>query len=116
MSRDDYSSRQSARDAQYEREYRAWVESLPADERRELERQGLAEPCVQRHGTGPAGGDAADSPLMRQGDDPALLPDPEPEAAGPETEHVWDAVRRVLGEVRRSGNCSNQADPGSRES
>ena len=99
MSRDEYSSRQSARDAAYQREYRAWVESLPAEERRELERQGLAEPCVQRHGTGPAGGDAADSPLMRQGDDPALLPDPEPEAAEPETEHVWDAVRRVLGEV-----------------
>ena len=27
------------------------------------------------------------------------VPDPEPEVTEPETEHVWDAVRRVLGEV-----------------
>ncbi|MCX6872365.1 MAG: hypothetical protein NTW21_00930, partial [Verrucomicrobia bacterium] len=70
MNRDDYSQRQKTRDADYERQYRAWVKSLPADQRRELEAQGLAEPDVARHGNGSAKGDAADSPLMRQGDDP----------------------------------------------
>ena len=44
MNSDDYAKRQSARDAAYEREYRAWIESLPADERRQLEAQGLASP------------------------------------------------------------------------
>ena len=79
MSRDDYSQRQKAKDAEYEREYRAWIDSLPPDERRKLEAQGLDEPDVAHHGNGSAKGDAADSPLMREGDDPAVMPEPEPE-------------------------------------
>ncbi len=71
MSRDDYSQRQKARDAEYQHQYRAWVESLPPDERRKLESQGLDVPDVAHHGNGSATGDAADSPLMRIGDDPA---------------------------------------------
>ena len=110
MIRDDYSTKQSIRDARYQREYRAWVESLSPEERRELERQGLAEPCVQRHGAGSANGDAADSPLMRQGDDPMRVPDPEPELTEPETERAWDAVRRVLGEVLCHDNARLTAE------
>jgi len=52
--KDDYSRRQSAKDAQYAREYRAWIDSLPADERRKLEAQGLAKPDVARQGNGSA--------------------------------------------------------------
>ena len=101
MNADDYSRRQTAKDAEYERQYKAWVKSLPADQRRELERQGLAAPDLARHGNGSAKGDAADSPLMREGDDPAILPEPEPmpDAKAPDIEQVWDAVRRVLGEI-----------------
>jgi hypothetical protein len=112
MSHDDYTRRQAQRDAEYEREYRAWVESLPAEERRKLEEQGLAEPCVSRHGNGSAKGDAADSPLMRQGDDPALLPEPEPErgAEACDSETVWAALRRVLGEVLCHDNARLTAE------
>ena len=104
MNHDDYSQRQSERDAEYEREYRAWIESLPADERRSMAAAGLAEPSIQRHGTGAASGDAADSSLMSEGCDPMLLPEPEPEppprpATAPDSETVWDALRRVLGEI-----------------
>jgi hypothetical protein len=101
MSSDDYAKRQSARDAAYEREYRAWIDSLPADERRKLEAQGLAAPCVAHHGNGSAKGDAADSPLMREGDDPALLPEPEPESADEtcDPDSVYDAIRRVVAEI-----------------
>ena len=101
MSRDDYSQRQKAKDAEYERQYKEWIKSLPADKRRQLEAKGLAKPDVQRHGNGSAKGDAADSPIMRQGDDPALMPEPEPphQPHAPDTEQIWDAVRRVLGEV-----------------
>ena len=101
MSGDDYTRRQSAKDAEYAREYRAWVDSLPAEERRKVEAQGLAEPDLARHGNGSANGDAADSPLMRDGDDPAVMPEPDPEPAADtcEIEFVWDAVRRVLGEI-----------------
>ncbi|RYD60860.1 MAG: hypothetical protein EOP83_18430 [Verrucomicrobiaceae bacterium] len=101
MNSDDYSRKQTARDSEYEREYKAWIESLPADERRKLEAQGLASPSVAHHGNGSAKGDAADSPLMREGDDPALLPDPEPEPDNEtcHTESVHSAIRRVVAEI-----------------
>lgn len=101
MNSDDYSRKQKARDSEYEREYRAWIDSLPAAERRELESQGLAEPSIAHHGNGSARGDAADSPLMRQGDDPAILPEPEPEPMGDacDSETVHDAIRRVVAEI-----------------
>ena len=114
MSCDDYTRRQAAKDAEYQRQYRAWVESLPADQRRELERQGLAAPDLQHHGNGSARGGAADSPLMRTGDDPALVPEPEPEtepaAATTDAETIWATVRRVLGEVLNHGNARLTAE------
>jgi hypothetical protein len=114
MNSDDYSRRQSAKDAEYERAYREWIASLPADERRKLEAQGLADPCVTRHGNGAAKGDAADSPLMRHGDDPALVADPDPEPnAHPDpcdAEAVHDAIRRVLGEVISHDNARLTAE------
>lgn len=101
MNSDDYSRKQKARDSEYEREYRAWIDSLPAAERRELESRGLAEPSIAHHGNGSARGDAADSPLMRQGDDPAILPEPEPEPMGDtcDSETVHDAIRRVVAKI-----------------
>ena len=111
MNDDDYTARQSAKDAEYERTYREWVRSLPAAERRKLRESGLAEPCVQRHGNGGASGDAADSPIMSEGCDPMLAPEPEPEPEhdaprpAPDAEMVWDALRRVLGEVLSHDNA-----------
>jgi hypothetical protein len=37
MNSDEYSRKQKARDAEYEREYLAWVESLSAEELHQLE-------------------------------------------------------------------------------
>ena len=101
MNSDDYSRKQKARDSEYEREYKAWVDSLPPAERRQLEAQGLASPSLAQHGNGSAKGDAADSPLMREGDDPALIPEPEPEPANEtcDTEFVHSAIRRVVAEI-----------------
>jgi len=112
MNSDDYTKKQSARDAEYQREYRAWVESLPADERRKLEAQGLATPCVANHGNGSAKGDAADSPLMKEGDDPAVMPEPEPESDDEtcDTESVWSSLRRVLGEILCHDNARLTAE------
>ena len=130
MSRDDYSQRQKTRDAEYERQYKAWIKSLPPDERRKLERQGLAAPDLARHGNGSAKGDAADSPLMRAGDDPALMPEPEPEPElepEPEpdfrcatndaphqpirdNEAAWSTARHVLGEVLNHANARLTAE------
>jgi hypothetical protein len=107
MNSDDYSRKQRARDAEYQREYRAWINSLPADERRKLEAQGLASPSLALHGNGSAKGDAADSPLMRQGNDPALMPEPEPEPSSGscDAESVHGAIRRVVAEIL----CHNNA-------
>jgi len=112
MNSDDYSRRQAARDAQYAREYRAWIDSLPADERRKVEAKGLAAPDVAHHGNGSAKGDAADSPLMREGDDPALLPEPEPDSrcAPNDTESAWATARHVLGEVLNHANARLTAE------
>lgn len=120
--KDDYSTRQSAKDAEYARQYKAWVKTLSPDERRQLEAQGLAAPDLARHGNGSAKGDAADSPLMRQGDDPALMPEPEPEPdshcatnAEPrqptrDTEAAWSTARHVLGEVLNHDNARLTAE------
>ena len=109
---DDYSHRQKSRDLEYEREYRAWIKSLPADERRILEAQGLAAPDVARHGNGSANGDAADSPLMREGDDPALMPepDPEPQPSVHDDESAWTTARHVLGEILNHSNARLTAE------
>lgn len=107
MNRDDYSSRQSVRDAEYESAYREWVESLPAEEQERLRQEGLDAPAVQRHGSGSANGDAAESPLMSEGSDPALKPAPEPPPVAMTTdeEQVWDVMRRMLGELLSHDNA-----------
>ena len=112
MNNDDYSKRQKARDDEYQREYRAWIESLPPAERRQLESQGLAEPYVAKHGNGSAMGDASDSPLMREGDDPALIPDAEPEADNTtcDVESVHSAIRRVVAEILYHNNARLTAE------
>ena len=120
MSSDDYNRRQTAKDAEYARQYKAWIKSLPPDERRELEAQGLAAPDLARHGNGSAKGDAADSPLMRECDDPALMPEPEPDShcapnAEPhqpihDTEAAWSTARHVLGEVLNHANARLTAE------
>jgi hypothetical protein len=101
MSADDYAKKQSQRDAQYEREYQAWVKSMSPAERKEAEALGLLNPCLAKHGNGSANGDAADSPLLRIGDDPALLVDADPQHPKPthDTEAIYCAIRRVVGEI-----------------
>ena len=48
---DDYRPKQAARDAEYRREYEAWVQSLPPKERAKLKAAGLEEPlCPSRSG------------------------------------------------------------------
>jgi hypothetical protein len=113
MNHDTYAKRQAQRDAQYEREYRAWIDSLSPEERRELKRQGLDRPNLARHGSGAAAGDAAESSHMRQGDDPAILPDdaPEPGSHIPcGNEAVWAALRRMIGEVISHNNARLTAE------
>ena len=107
MNSDDYAKKQARRDAEYERDYEAWVKSMTLEERREAEKLGLLKPCLQRHGNGAASGDSADSPLMRIGDDPALLApevDPEEIAAEKPVREVSDVLRHFVADLIAEGN------------
>jgi len=53
MSHDDYSQRQKTRDAEYERQYKAWIKSLPPNERRKLEARDWPNPIWPATATGP---------------------------------------------------------------
>ncbi len=59
---DTYATRQAAKDAQYQREYRQWIATLTPAELRELKQQGLDVPMLARHGNGAPKEDVAESP------------------------------------------------------
>ena len=92
MSQDDYAKRQGRRDADYERDYEAWVKSMTPDERRQAEELGVLKPCVQRHGNGSPDHDMADSPAASYTPDIAAMVDHEPDEAAPAND-MGDATR-----------------------
>jgi len=103
--KDDYSKRQSAMDAQYERDYQAWVDSMSLDERREAEKLGLLKPCVQRHGNGAPDHDMADSPLASHEPDIAALVDHEDEAVvAPPMRDATEILRHLVADLLSEGN------------
>lgn len=66
MSADAYIIKQAARDAQYRRDYDAWLKSLPPAELAGLKAAGLDEPLLPRNGNGICDHDLADSPLASE--------------------------------------------------
>lgn len=107
MNSDDYAKKQAQRDAQYERDYRTWVGSLPADERRALEKAGLAQPCLHRHGNGAPDRDLADSPLASHTPDIAALVDHEGEnddSAGLPVHDAIEILRHLVADLIAEGN------------
>jgi hypothetical protein len=105
MSRDDYSLKQSARDAEYQREYRAWFDSLPPDQQRELKDQGLDCPVVARHGNGAPDHDMADSPLASHTPDIAALVDhEEPDQQSPPMRDATEILRHLVADLISEGN------------
>ena len=104
MSADDYAKRQSQRDAEYQREYKAWIESLPADERQKLEAQGLASPCLQRHGNGAPDHDMAESPRASHTPDIAALVDHDTDEAGTISHDAIEVLRLFVADLIAEGN------------
>lgn len=114
---DNYEARQGDADAEYRREYNAWLAAMTPEERRHAESLDLAKPVVEDAGGGFGSKDIADTPLAAEwpkeigegegegrdnGVYPAMgTPVLSPEGGGgPATdETVWDAVRRVLAEI-----------------
>jgi DNA-binding phage protein len=102
--KDDYSKRQPAKDAEYERQYHAWVDSMSLEERREAEKFGLLKPCVQRHGNGAPDRDMADSPLASHEPDIAALVDHETDQTASQTREVADVLRHFVADLLSEGN------------
>ncbi|MCC6352308.1 MAG: hypothetical protein IT577_00400 [Verrucomicrobiae bacterium] len=114
---DNYEARQGDADGEYRREYNAWLAAMTPEERRRAESLGLAKPVVEDAGGGFGSKDIADTPLAAEwpkefgegeGEDrgngvyptmgtPVLSPGGGGGRALDET--VWDAVRRLVGEV-----------------
>ena len=105
MNSDDYAKKQTKRDAQYEREYEAWVKSMTLAERREAEKLGLLKPCIQRHGNGAPDHDMAESSRASHTPDIAALVDHEGEA--PESHSMGSAteiLRHFVADLLSEGN------------
>jgi hypothetical protein len=105
MNSDDYSKKQTQRDAQYEREYEAWVKSMSREERREAEKLGLLKPCLQRHGNGAPDHDMADSSAASHEPDIAALIDHEDEAPeAPSMGSATEILRHLVADIVREDN------------
>jgi len=105
MNSDDYAKKQAKKDAEYEREYDAWVKSMTLDERREAEKLGLLKPCLQRHGNGAADHDMAESSRASHTPDIAALVDHEEEAAEVHSMgSATDMLRRLVADIVAEDN------------
>jgi hypothetical protein len=95
-----YDDTKRSRDRDYTTQYREWVATLPADERRALATQGLLEPVVDAMRLG-KGEDIAAMPIAVPAygpnhDDSVPAHADVPAGGG---EAAWDALRRVIGEL-----------------
>jgi hypothetical protein len=106
---DSYSRRQRDSDAEYARQYKAWVESLPPDQRSQLADLGLDSPDMPDT-AGSRHRDVADTPLCAMpADEPpshSWLPEENPPGSHskPETnvgsdEDTLHLLRRLIGEL-----------------
>ena len=128
MNSDHYSVKQSIRDAQYRRDYDAWLKSLTPAERAKLKAVGLDEPLMAANGNGISDKDLADSPLASEtpdilgevdeylarentgktGKTHEMPPSRSPGKNDPEP--IWEIVRRLIGELMVQQNAKLALD------
>ena len=102
----DYTKRQARKDAAHTHEYRAWIASLPPEERRRMSKLGLAEPLHDGDGYGWGENDAAD--FNEASEEPKLPIEPEQapvKVPDIENETVLDILRRLIGELLAERNA-----------
>lgn len=105
----DYRYRQHQKDSAYENAYAEWIATLSPEERAKLGNMGLDKPLMPDRPASNCGleGDVADTPLASERPDIAEAMDRVPEPAGEvNTEALWDALRRLLGEILTAPNRS----------
>ena len=108
--RDDYSSRQAARDKEYadsfgSPDFQKWAATLSPEERANAEKLGLLKPLLNKHGVGSPDRDMAESNRSRT---EATTPEPlEPMQTSPVAvpqEEVFDALCRFMCEALSQSN------------
>ena len=105
MNSDDYAKKQTKRDAQYERDYEAWVKTMTIEERREAEKLGLLKPHLQRHGNGAADHDMAESSRASHTPDIAALVDHEGDSSDdPHARDAIEVLRHFVADLISEGN------------
>lgn len=104
MSRDTYAARQSARDAQYARDYAAWIKSLPDDERRKVEDMGLGTPSLSKFGNGAPERDMAESPRASHTPDIAAMADHDEPAKSRNWHDTEEVLRVLVADLLAEGN------------
>jgi hypothetical protein len=108
MNSDGYAAKQAARDAQYRRDYDAWISSLSPAERADMQRRGLLEPMLATHGCGSPDSDAAESPRASYCPDMATLTDHKPAASEPSLGAMQEAtamLQILLADIRTESNA-----------
>jgi hypothetical protein len=77
---------------------------MPAEERKKLEAQGLATPCLQRHGSGAPDKDMAESSRASHTPDIAALVDHETDEAGTINHDAIEVLRHFVADLISEGN------------
>ena len=103
---DDYRPKQNARDADYRREYAAWLASLSPAGLARVKAAGLDQPVRDEQGYGAnfSERDLAETSLAATSSHPLDSIEPACDQPGyqvqrTDAEEVWDVVRRLLGEL-----------------
>ena len=107
--RDDYSSRQAAKDKEYAQafddpETQKWVESMTPEERAHAEKLGLLKPLLPKHGSGAPNHDMAESKLARTEAPSFEFLDSPPVAQQPNQDEIFDALCKFICEVLSQAN------------
>ena len=109
---EDYRPKQAARDAEYRREYAAWIESLTPAERARVKAAGLDQPVqdANGHGANFPDRDLAESSLAATAFPPLDRIEPtcdQPAYQGQrmDAELVWDILRRLIGYLLMQRNA-----------
>lgn len=108
--KDDYSSRQAARDKEYadsfgSPEFQKWAASLSPEERADAEKLGLLKPLLPKHGAGAPGHDMAESKLARvEAPSPDLLDSVHALQQPTNEAEIFDVVRRLISEIIMQSN------------
>ena len=109
---EDYIRVQDRRDAEYQRQYKEWIDSLSPEERRALAKTGLDQPSVPGYSSGVGmTRNAAESnaavyhPSITEDVDEHLSQNRQPQSIHDiDSNLIWDIMRRLIGELAQDKN------------